>query len=731
MRFLTLVLLAVIALPAWAERETTQLEFYSDPAPGWSKNRLAGRLNDDNQGFEIYDMTPDAAPFDDAETFRVDSPVTLPYGDKRLTLVIEVDPSIETLWGNRLMQFQLNGKELEVGLNDDGTPSFEKEYGDDGKGFVPAKTGTYHFAVPKEITDVQFVSFMTAAASKFNMQVNEVSIDVWPEEDLRPRPYLIRYNRLGYLVDQDQPALLEWQPDLIADSLPLTIRQTSNGEREVTLTRSFDSKDSGLAVTPLSLELAATDYNTLIIPQTVKRTKHTTALFRTRDSLAEYEKQRDLALGAFHWFDMRTYPDAHDQDRSATIYGTDETKDVYGGWYDAGDYGRYSVNGAWSVYMVLLSVVANEQAFPTTIQPLNRTDGARLAVLDLVVPELEFLAKMQREDGALYHKVNSRDWPSITAKPTDDVDEKFIMPISTTATADVAAVMNLAAHLLINTGRETDKALAGKYLNVAQKAESFLANNPQRIMTKVHYDGAEYGGPYTDENDADERLLVAASKQFLGQPLTDDQKAALLAQAEQPRFGDVAPDWMHVNFLSVFTTLFATDDAELKTSLLALVEKEFTEQIAAQDENPYGLMYAGINDQFDWGSNGIIATLGLQLLWLEQLTDNTKYWDAAYKMSHWFFGLNPHGIIFTTGASRYNVARPHFRPLVSQAAPKPFGLLAGGPNSVALKGDQVAAAFMRKAPMQSYIDHQESYATNEVAINWQAAWASYLSLLTD
>jgi hypothetical protein len=32
--------------------------------------------------------------------------------------------------------------------------------------------------------------------------------------------------------------------------------------------------------------------------------------------------------------------------------------------------------------------------------------------------------------------------------------------------------------------------------------------------------------------------------------------------------------------------------------------------------------------------------------------------------------------------------------------------------------------------MQVYIDHQDSWATNEVAINWQAAWASYLSLLT-
>jgi|GEM_PF-6849328 len=31
--------------------------------------------------------------------------------------------------------------------------------------------------------------------------------------------------------------------------------------------------------------------------------------------------------------------------------------------------------------------------------------------------------------------------------------------------------------------------------------------------------------------------------------------------------------------------------------------------------------------------------------------------------------------------------------------------------------------------MRIYVDDRESYSTNEVAINWQSAWALYLSLL--
>ena len=730
MKQLLLALSLLVGSFAASEQSRYSLEFYSDPIPGWSKNRLSGRLLEGNTGFTIYDMAPESDPFDDAETFKVDSPLTLPYGQKRLTVEIEVGKSIKPLWGNRLMQFQLNGAELDVGLNDDGEPSFVKDFGDDGKGFVPAVSGTYQFAIDKALTDVQFISFMTAGAGGFEMTVKNVVIDVWPEEDLRPRPYLLRFNRLGYLINEPQPMVLEWQGDLVAESLPLTLRQTSGTEKTTEVSRTQNYAPVGLAITPLDFGLNTPDYNTAVIPETVKRTKHTSVLFRTRDSMGEYQKARDLALGAFHWYDMRTYPGAHEQDKNAQVFGSQERKDVYGGWYDAGDYGRYSVNGAWSAYMLLLSYAADTAAFPQSIEPLTRTDINRAALLDLVLPELEFLMKMQREDGAVYHKVNSRDWPSLTVSPQDDRDEKFIMPISTTATADVAAVMDLASYLFANSGLESDKKLSNDFAYVARKAHEFLAKNPDRIMIDDKYDGYEYGGPYSDKDDSDERLLAAVSATWQGKTLSDAQQELLLSAAEKPRFNDSAPDWMNVNFLSVFSALYSPSvQPDLKAKLLVLAEKEFDRLIALQRNNPYGLMYAGIDDQFSWGSNGIVATLGAQALWLERLTQNKAYWDAAYQMSHWFFGLNPHGIIFTTGPSRYHAKRPHFRPLISQAAPSPYGLLVGGPNSVELKGDVAAAPLFKKAPMQVYIDHQDSWATNEVAINWQAAWASYLTLL--
>ncbi|MFQ3262218.1 glycoside hydrolase family 9 protein [Reinekea sp.] len=726
--FFLVMLLPCIAVAA---SEAYSVEFLSAPVPGWSKDRLVGELIKGNKGFRIFDKSPDAGPFDDAETFKVDSAITLPYGDKTISIDVTVGEGTSPLWEHRLMQFQVNGTELPAATLENGEFQFTKLYGDDGKGFVPAQTGTYVFEIDKSITDVQFISFMTAGADNFAMTVSNVVIEVLPEEDVRPRPYLIRFNRLGYLNDKPQPVVLEWQDDLQADELPFTTAINNGSKTTTTLIRGEKSKDSGLDINAFELAIENPDFTTLIIPETVKRTQHTTALFQIRNSLSEYKKHRDAALGAFHWFDMETYKGAHEQDRAAMVFGSQETIDVYGGWYDAGDYGRYSVNGAFSVYLLLLSYIANDAAFELEISPLNRRIDERNALLELVLPELLFLEKMQRDDGAVYHKVSSQNWPGNNVKPSEDKEPKYVMPISTTATADVAAVMNLAAHVYSLSTLPEDQALASRFKQVATSASEFLQQNPMLIMIDDRYDGDEYGGPYSDQIDRDERLLMSVSNAWLDGKLPKEIKDELRVLAKLPRFSDPTPDWMNVNFLSVFSALFISQDLDepFHEELKALVIEQFSGLVAEQKDNPYGLIFAGSGNGFDWGSNGTIATLGSELLWLESLTNEGIYWDAAYKMSHWFFGLNPHGIIFTTGSSRFNAQRPHFRPLLSQATPKPYGLLVGGPNSVELKGDVAAAPLFKKAPMQVYIDHQDSWATNEVAINWQAAWASYMSLL--
>ena len=60
---------------------------------------------------------------------------------------------------------------------------------------------------------------------------------------------------------------------------------------------------------------------------------------------------------------------------------------------------------------------------------------------------------------------------------------------------------------------------------------------------------------------------------------------------------------------------------------------------------------------------------------------------------------------------------PHHRPSAADGIKEPVpGLLVGGPNP----GKQDGVALPSSVPDEAYIDNQASYATNEIAINWNA-----------
>lgn len=730
------IVLAALAGICQAEDlpQTLSLEFTGTATTSWNKDRLVAAPLPDQTGLHIHDPTPEQGPFDDAELFRADSAASLPYGRKLLSVTVEVGEQHRPLWENKLLQFQLNGRELDAALDDQGQPVFEKDIGGDGKGFIPAQSGTYRFSVDKGLEQVQFISFMTAGAEHYDAILKDIELSVWPEEDTRPRDYLLHYNRLGYSTDQRRWAVLEWQEDLVVEDIPVTLRRAGGGENQYALQAPESAfPGSGRRLQPIPFnDREQEGFYTLIVPPTGPRTRHTTAVFKLDPKPHPYLEQRDLAWGAFHWFHSAAYPNAHEQDTQAQLFDSDQTRDVSGGWYDAGDYGRYSVNGAWSVALPLMTWLIQPDALPGEITPLHAPTEGRPAVLELAKQELDFLIKMQREDGAVHHKVASAQWPGLDETPEADDRVKTIMPISSTATADFSAVMYLAARAFGQSPMPADRALAEHYRRAADRAYQFLQAYPDLIMIEDRYHNLEYGGPYTDPDDTDERLWANIARHgFSNEPLSDDLYRQLWDLSGAERMGDAVPDWRHVNFLALFSYLSIPQaDPLRKDALLTRIERGFAPLREAQLQNPYGLMYAGEGDEFDWGSNGVIATVGTQLLWLHHLTGNEEWYRAAYDMSHWFFGLNPHGKTWTVGARSYQINHPHFRPMVSGAVDNPEGLLAGGPNSVGLKGDMAAQPLFSLAPMRVYVDDQESWATNEVAINWQAAWASYLSMLT-
>jgi len=120
---------------------------------------------------------------------------------------------------------------------------------------------------------------------------------------------------------------------------------------------------------------------------------------------------------------------------------------------------------------------------------------------------------------------------------------------------------------------------------------------------------------------------------------------------------------------------------------------------------------------FVWGSNSVAANEGMLLVnaWLQ--TKDNKYLGPALSNLDYILGRNATGYCFVTGLGTHSTLHPHHRPSIADGIVPPVpGLMAGGPNP----GQQDHQQYEYAERETSYTDQQAAYASNEIAINWNA-----------
>src|SRR5690606_27195608 len=96
-----------------------------------------------------------------------------------------------------------------------------------------------------------------------------------------------------------------------------------------------------------------------------------------------------------------------------TWEGCDYRLNVRGGWYDAGDYGKYVVNGGISVWTLLNLYERLPDAFGDGSMPIPENNNGVPDILDEARWEMEFLLAMQVPEGQplagmVHHKMHDR-----------------------------------------------------------------------------------------------------------------------------------------------------------------------------------------------------------------------------------------------------------------------------------------------------------------------------------
>ena len=181
------------------------------------------------------------------------------------------------------------------------------------------------------------------------------------------------------------------------------------------------------------------------------------------------------------------------------------------------------------------------------------------------------------------------------------------------------------------------------------------------------------------------------------------------------------PTWNRVYLLGYYTLVrnekklsaYAASIAGIKKQLVSFADS----YIDPVKENAFHTVMGRAKSDFNWGSNSNAANQGIALLNAYFITGDKKYIDYALTNLDYLLGRNATGFCFLTGTGTKSTMRPHHRPSVADGIDEPVpGLLAGGPNP----GRQDNCKYEFTEPETAYTDIDCSYASNEIAINWNA-----------
>lgn len=381
------------------------------------------------------------------------------------------------------------------------------------------------------------------------------------------------------------------------------------------------------------------------------------------------------------------------------------------GWYDAGDYNKYIVNSGISTYTLLAAYEHFPDHYRNMELNIPESGNGVPDLLDEIHWNLTWMLTMQDpNDGGVYHKLTNKRFDG-SIMPDEAITPRYVVQKGTSAALNFAAVM-AAASRVYKDYEQQFPGLSTQMLQAAERAWAWAKQNPN-----VAYDQPAdiFTGGYGDKNFSDE-FFWAATELFVS--TGNKQYMAEFNLAEQPV---KVSSWANVEGLPWITlghfvkTLAAPDQAivnrkvtELANNLLA-VSQTAGYRIAMQDAD------------FVWGSNGQAMNQGMMLIQGYRLTNNRDYLNAAQSILDYSLGRNPLDTSFVTGFGTRTPQGIHHRPSeadgIKESVP---GFISGGPQAGQQDKDDCPVAYPSDLPAKSWLDHTCSYASNEVAINWNA-----------
>jgi endoglucanase len=390
------------------------------------------------------------------------------------------------------------------------------------------------------------------------------------------------------------------------------------------------------------------------------------------------------------------------------------------GWYDAGDYNKYIVNSGITMGTLLSLYEDYPQYFENFNINIPESENSIPDLLDEVIWNLRWMLAMQDPaDGGVYHKLTNPRFDGMIMPAAAD-KSRYVVQKNTIATLDFVAVMAQAGRILKGFENKLP-GLSDSCLVASVKGWEWAKKNPevyyQQDEMNKKFDPDVVTGAYGDRNAADE-WIWAAAEMYATTGKADYLKGIdLKTNSPMP-----LPTWSMVQALGYYTLLRSAESLKTEASLLDPVRKSVTAfsdgLLKDLEKQPYHTVMGKNAKDYAWGSSSVAANQGIALLYTFKLSKDKKYLHAALGNLDYLLGRNATTYCFLTGFGSKKVMHPHHRPSIADGIVDPIpGLLSGGPNP----GQQdKCTTYTSKFADESFTDDDCSYASNEIAINWNA-----------
>lgn len=386
--------------------------------------------------------------------------------------------------------------------------------------------------------------------------------------------------------------------------------------------------------------------------------------------------------------------------------------DVSGGWHDAGDYGRYVTAAACTVAHLLYGYIMFPDVFEKQSLNLPESGSGIPDVLSECRYELEWLLKMQRSDGAVWHKCTTAHHAPFIM-PQDDKAQLYLLPISSFATADLAAVCALAARVY----KPYDKDFSDRLTAAALKSYDWLNKNPQFVGFN-NPDGCNTGC-YGERTDEDNRFWAYCELYAL----TGEEKFRTLIKENYKKVPLAELGYGCISGLGSLCCLLNEKAADKE--ITDKMREEFAK--AARHYKTYsdscGYKVAITERQYCWGSNMNVMKNAMTYIICDYFNcdSDTNYRDYVNYQADYLLGLGATGYSYVTGCGELCCNYPHLRPAHADGIDKCMpGFVSGGANAHPDDTDAKILIPEGTPPMKCYADDVGCYSLNEVAIYWNS-----------